>query len=137
MNFTERFKKLAGEMSNFLEGTTVEILVQHGFRVGTAGKVITYGKDELENTTIDTLKDLTQVMEDVGGGDLNKEFGRFLDEAFILIEKAPRTKLLKETGFSPSTIAAIRGKGADGNYQTSKFLIIADVAQKYKDHQQE
>lgn len=137
MEFSERFKGLAGEMSDFLEDSTVEILVRHGFRVGTAGKVITYGREELENTTINTLRDLAQVVEDVDGGDLRDRFESFLEEAFTLIEGAPRKKLLDDTGFSPSTIAGIRGKGADGNYQTSKFLVIADVAQKYKDYKNE
>ena len=130
MNFTERFKELAGRMSDFLEDTTVEILVRNGFRVGTAGKLITYRTGNLANTTINTLIVLTNTMKVVDGNPIEEEFLMFLDEAFRLIEKVPPSKLLKETKFSPSTIANIKRKGSDGNYQTSKFLTMADKAKE-------
>lgn len=129
MNFTERFKEISIRMSAFLQETTVETLVRNGFRVGTAGKLITYRGENLEKTTIKTLMGLTKVMKAVDGDSIDEEFDDFLGEAFHFIEIVPPTKLLNETKFSPSTIANIKRNGSNGNYQTSKFLVMADKAQ--------
>lgn len=133
MTFTDRFYQMAEEMAVFLEETSIETLITHGFKVGTAVKLSSYTKDELMNTTVRTLQLLTHVMvlsEEgvVSSQAIDSRFDTLVREMLILIQSTPPKNLSGANSFSTSTVSNIRTKGIDGNYQTSKLLMIADLA---------
>lgn len=120
---------IADDMYDTLSHSDAETLVRQGFRVGTARKYLEMDSSkELKNTTIDTLSKLAKAISEISENDVSTRFERFLTGAFRVIDEVPRSELLKRTSLSSTMIANIKNNGREHNYQTSKFLTIADVA---------
>lgn len=127
--FTDEFMEIANELYRGVSKCKTEYLVREGFRIGTARRYSEMDKpDDLKNTTIEMVELLTKAIAKAEESDIDKRFEQFVDQAFQFIDKVPRSELANQTPFSSSMISNIKNNGREHNYQTAKFLKIADIA---------